>query len=74
MTKREKAQLAWDAAYYLGEAAIILMQINEPDMSIMADDLGKDALKLEAQYNVEADIEEQLNERALNREYEKEAL
>ena len=74
MTKREKAQIALDAAYYLGEAALLLMQICEVDMSNIADELGKDALKLEAQYNVEADIEEQLNERALNREYEREAL
>lgn len=74
MDAREKASMAWDAAFYLGEAALLLLTLGEVDLSIEAMALEKRVYKLEEALAKEADRIFDENIQDIRRTFEKGAL
>ena len=55
MDIREKASIAWSAAYYIREAAILLLELGEADMSDEASAIENKVSELEIALTAEAD-------------------
>lgn len=55
MDIRERASIAWDAAYYLREAAILLLELREANLSDDVAEIENKVSELEAKLTAEAD-------------------
>ena len=74
MDIREKASIAWDIAYYLREAAILLVNLGEADLSDEVGNMATQVDKLESQYTAEADKRDEEAQRDIERTFERSAI